>query len=228
MVNNMELENQHLTRQLDLIPIEVLGQPITIIGAGAIGSFTALQLAKMGFVDITVFDDDTIEVENMNCQFYRFKDIGKKKVLALKELIKDFTDVTIEAVSARYESGFFPGIVISAVDSMAVRKLIWDNHKSQSLNTKYIIDPRMGAENAMMYIMSPMREDDIASYEKSLYTDENAVQERCTAKATIYTANLLSGMVSKAVKDIVTNNAYPRTLIWSIAANDFQAWNNKR
>ena len=220
----MSFKNEHLTRQLDLLPVEKLGIPISIVGAGAIGSWTALALAKMGFADITVYDMDTIEVENMNCQFYRFSDIGKNKAEALRDLVKDFTNTEIEIVPEAYKGGLLKGIVISAVDSMDVRKLIWDNHKNKAHNTRCIIDPRMGAEIAMLFSMDPMDEQDQVSYEKSLYTDENSEQERCTAKATIYTANMLSGLVAKTVKDLVTDGPYPRTAIWSIAENDFRAW----
>lgn len=220
----MNFKNEHLTRHLDILPPEKLGVPISIVGAGAIGSWTTLALAKMGFADITVYDMDTIEIENMNCQFYRFADIGKNKAEALHDLVKDFTNVEIEVVPEAYKGGLLKGIVISAVDSMEVRKLIWDSHKNKAHNTKCIIDPRMGAEIAMLFTMDPMDGQDQASYEKSLYTNENAEQERCTAKSTIYTANMLSGLVAKTVKDLVTDGPYPRTAIWSIAENDFRAW----
>jgi molybdopterin/thiamine biosynthesis adenylyltransferase len=213
-------ENEHLTRQMDLIPVRVLGEPITIIGAGAVGSFTALTLAKMGFKDLTVFDFDKIEVENMNCQFYRFEDIGKPKALALQNLVKDFTGVEINAHNERYESGQFKGIIISAVDSMKVRKMIWDNHKETAVATKLIIDPRMGAEFALAYAMNPMSEKDINSYEKTLYSDEDAEHERCTAKATMYTALGLASHVCKIVKDYLCNDKrYARVMEWNIAEN---------
>jgi len=218
------LTNQHLTRQLDIIPLEVLGEQITIIGAGAIGSWTALSLAKMGFCNIRVIDYDTIEIENMNCQFYPHSAIGQLKVVALKDLVKAFTNIEIEAIAREYIKELYSGIVISAVDSMKVRKLIWDNHKEISFGTKFIIDPRMGAESALLYTMSPLDLEDIEAYENTLYTDENSVQERCTAKSTIYTANLLSGLVSKTVKDIVTKNPYSRSAIWAIKENIFKAW----
>jgi len=218
----MEFTNAHLTRQMDIIPVDVLGEKITIIGAGAIGSFTALCLAKMGFADITIYDDDKIDEENMSCQFYRFKDITSPKVVALKYLLHDFTKTSPDIHEERYERGVFPGIVISAVDSMEVRKKIWMNHKKQSPFTKAIIDPRMGAETALLYVMNPMDDKDITTYEKTLYTDEAAVQERCTAKATIYTACMLAGLVAKAVKDVVvTPTRRIRTAMWSIKDDQF-------
>lgn len=224
-----QFENAHLTRQMDLIPVDVLDEPITIIGAGAIGSFTTLSLAKMGFSNITVYDHDKIEVENMNCQFYRNSDIGSHKVMALQSLVKDFTGVEIKARNELYNQGTFRGIVISAVDSMKVRRLIWEQHKEVAIQTKLVIDPRMGAESALIYAMSPMNVKDIESYEKCLYSDDNAVQERCTAKATMYTALMLSGQVCKIVKDYLTkSNPYARSTQWNIAQNVYQSFAAKQ
>jgi molybdopterin/thiamine biosynthesis adenylyltransferase len=214
---------EHLTRQLDIIPLDVLDQQVTIIGAGAIGSWVALALAKMGISNITVYDDDEISIENMNCQFYPMTSIGQKKVTALAAMVELFTGVEIDARVARYEGGPLQGIVISAVDSMAVRRKIWEEQKNAPF-VSYVIDPRMGAETALMYVMNPNNKKDVESYEKTLYTDEGAEQERCTAKATIYTANLLSGLVCKAVKDLLTQSPYPRVTNWSIKDHGLQIW----
>jgi molybdopterin/thiamine biosynthesis adenylyltransferase len=231
MENNMtHSDRQHLTRQWDIIPVDCLDQPITIIGAGAIGGATALTLAKMGFNDITVYDFDKIEVENINCQFYRFSDIGKLKVEALQEIVKDFTGVEIEVRPERYAKGMMSkGIVISAVDSMEVRRMIWENHKQFAISTRLIIDPRMGAETGLCYAMRPTDPKDIKSYEKTLYSDDNAVQERCTAKATMYTALAISAHVAKIVKDFLCteDERYARTMQWDIGENIQKCWSNK-
>jgi molybdopterin/thiamine biosynthesis adenylyltransferase len=222
------MDDKYLIRQAEIIPAEVLGEPIHIIGAGAIGSFTALALAKMGFEDITIYDDDIIEEENMNCQFFRHSDIGKDKVLALNELVKEFTGVDISFYPSRYKSGQLKGIVISAVDSMEARKLIWDEHKNFAVGTKLIIDPRMGAETVLCYAMVPTNEKDIESYEKTLYSDEDAVHERCTAKSTMYTVLAISSHVCKVVKDYLCNDKkYVRVCEWSIKDNFQKCYSNE-
>lgn len=221
------LLNQHLTRQADLIPASILGEKITIIGAGAIGSWTALALAKMGFADITVFDHDTVEIENMNSQFYPLGAVGRLKVTALNDLLWSFTGQGAEINPCKYEKGQHRGIVIAAVDSMEVRRLIWEQHKNRALATKAIIDPRMGAEQALLYAMNPMDAKDQKDYEKSLYSDADAVQEKCTAKATIYTANMLAGLVCKTVVDVLTRPDYLRIAQWNIRENAFQAYPKK-
>ena len=219
-MNNPISKHQHLTRQMDLIPLKCLDKKINIIGAGAIGSFTALSLAKMGFKDITVFDDDIIDVENMNCQFFRHTDIGKPKVIALQELINDFTGITIEIINDRWTGAKLNGIVIAAVDSMEVRKQIFDTHYKLGFQTDLIIDPRMGAEVALLASYKPLNIEEGLTYSKTLYTDAEAVQERCTAKSTIYGALSLSGMVCSLVKAFVTDNEFPRWKTYDIAKFD--------
>lgn len=217
------VNTDHLTRQLDIIPLERLGQRITLIGCGAIGSLTALALAKMGFENIVAYDFDKVSVENMNCQFFRFSDIGKMKAEALRDLIRDFTRAEIESHSEPYEAQPLHGIVISAVDSMAVRQNIW-TQVQKNLTVSWLIDPRMASEYALTYVMNPRDERDRATYEKVLYSDAEAVEERCTAKATMYTATLIAGYVAKAVKDVVTKNSYARVTHWDIAMNHLQNW----
>jgi len=220
-------ENDHLTRQSDIIPRENLNERITIIGAGAIGSWVALSLAKMGFEQLTVFDDDIVSIENMNCQFYPYKGIGEPKVKVLHSLVKAFANVEIEGFNRRYAPGTqLHGIVISAVDSMEARKMIWEEAKKSS-TVSMVIDPRMGAETSLLYIMNPKDAKDVASYEKTLYSDANAVQERCTAKATIYTANLLAGQVCKGVKDLACSTPYTRLSQWDIGKNHVQIYTKK-
>ena len=72
-------------RQLDILDPKSMDVPVTIIGAGATGSFTALSLAKMGIRNITIYDFDTVEEHNLPNQFYRQCDLGKRKVEALRE-----------------------------------------------------------------------------------------------------------------------------------------------
>lgn len=218
-----EVNLDHLTRQMDIIPMDLLIQPITVIGAGAIGSFAVLSLVKMGFENVMVYDFDEVSVENMNCQWFRFSDIGKKKVVALKDLIKDFTKAEIDISTERFVNQPLHGIVITAVDSMEARKVIWEQIK-QSSTVKFLVDPRMASEYALTYVMDPSDAKDRETYEKVLYTDAEAIEERCTAKSTMYTATMIAGYVAKMVKDIVTKGKYARVSHWDIGMNNLQNW----
>lgn len=213
---------------MDIIPTKVLGEPITIIGAGALGSWSAKALARMGFGNLTVIDYDHVDTVNLNSQGYKFSDVGLPKVEALKRAIDEETGVKIKTILGKYERGIFPGIVIAAVDNMKTRKLIWEEHKEIAAATKAIIDPRMGAEHAALFVVRPTNPEDIEGYPKSLFDDEDGVHEPCTAKATIYTAYLLSGLIVKAVKDLVTGKPnYLMSAQWDIAANEVLLWGRK-
>lgn len=219
------IAQERLTRQLDLIPIECLGERIAIIGAGAVGSWTALALAKMGFGNIEIWDDDVVDVENMNCSLYRVSDVDTLKVDALCDIVEDFTEIRMGAHNERWIAGKpLSGIVIMAVDSMEVRRAIWENHVGRAVATRFIIDPRMGAETALLYVMNPMDLKDAESYAKTLYADEAAVREPCTRKATAYCALGLSGLIAAQVKSIVTKQPYSRITQWDLPGGSLQAW----
>lgn len=214
---------EFLTRQKDLIPSEVLSKHITIIGAGAIGSFTALALAKMGFQNLLVIDDDVVDTENMNCQFFRYTDIGKPKVDALYNLIRDFTGIEISVEQRRTSPSdvFASPYVICAVDNMETRKNVFEQ-----ASCDYLIDPRMAAETATLSVVDMNSRERAESYAKSLFSDDEAVRERCTAKSTMYTVLLLSGQIAKAVKDTATGNDYVKGFDWFIDKNALVAFSS--
>lgn len=215
----MELKNEHLTRQLDVIPLNCLNRQITIIGAGAVGSYSAFALAKMGFNNITIYDFDEVDIVNLNAQIYRFSDIGKSKVEALKDIIKDFTGIDLQIKNERYENQVFKDIVIMAVDNMKTRKEIYQNHKMRGIMTNFLIDPRMAIEYAYIQAFNPMSPKEQASYELTLFDDDNSVQERCTGKSTVYTAQLIGATIAKMVKDIATDKSNIKRISWDIAGN---------
>lgn len=215
---NLE-ENKHLIRQWELLnPTQTDSRVITVIGAGAIGSWTVLMLAKMGYKNIVVYDYDTVDVENMNCQFYPYSAIGKPKVEALKELVKDFTGVEIVVYNKKFDF-VFTDITVVAVDSMEVRAQIFD--ESMYANFNQLIDARMGSEQAMLYSFPKANMKLRQAYKSSLYTDDEAVQERCTAKATVYTSSLIGGEIAKNIKDITLESVDRLwSLVWNIKSND--------
>jgi hypothetical protein len=162
-----------------------------------------------------VMDFDTVDEFNMGCQGYMPSDIGKLKTDALALKFNELTGSRLSTMG-KYSGGYIPGrIIIAAADSMAVRKLIWENSKTANL----FIDIRMAAEYALIYTSK------MEGYDKTLYSDESAEQERCTAKATVYTAMLASGAVCKIVKDHLVDNKNTRSVVWNIQSNDCRWFN---
>ena len=190
-------------RHWTLMPVEKLMEtPINIIGVGSVGSFTCLSLIKMGAKRMQIWDGDLIDEVNRANQFVRGKDVGEYKVDALSAVIQDFEDTPIRVHPENFSTANtdINGIVISALDSMAPRKMVWDTVKNNKDKVDLFIDPRMGAKVFRIYVINPKDDKAIKSYEESLYTDDEATQERCTEKTIIYNVLGIASWISRAVE----------------------------
>ena len=157
---------EFLLRQSDIIPEYVLNTAINVIGAGAIGSHTVMALTRMGCNNITVWDYDEVDEANMNNQGYKISDIGKLKVVCLANKVQDTMGFILKIRPEKWVSQPLMGIVIAAVDNMNNRKQLYKKNNLMS----YMIDPRMGAEFAKMYVMEKESVKDGNAYRKTLYT----------------------------------------------------------
>jgi len=201
------MSGDRFVRQRDIIPPEKLAAlEVTIIGAGAVGSFTCLTLAKMGVTNITVYDGDTVEEHNLPNQWYKPDHVEWNKTDALWDIIVDFTGVELRAHSHHYTHENLTGIVICAVDTMDTRLLLWREVKK--FKPELYIDARMGAEVGKIHVVHPA---DLASrrrYEEDLYPSSEALHAPCTAKATVYCAAGLGAFIA----DIVAGHVLGRPI----------------
>lgn len=203
-------------RQLDLVTPDELAVPITIIGAGGIGSPTALALAKMGCSRLTLYDPDVIEPHNLPNQFYRLEDVNQPKVRALQALIHAFTGVGVVAHQEAVSNQRLEGIVVAGVDSMASRQRIWRGAIRYRPAVQLYVDARMGAEVCRVYTIRPTDPEDVRVYEPTLYDDEQATEEACTARAIIYNVLTIAGLIASQVKKHVKGEPLPRELIFDL------------
>ncbi len=186
-------------RQLDVLNVPRLAAiPITVVGAGAVGSFTTLALAKSGAERIRVFDDDTVEPHNLPNQWYRVADVGRRKVDALAELVEQMTGVVIDAQPHRFNGNSATEVTLCCVDSMDVRIALW--HALTPRPTLYI-DARMGAEVGMVYCVGQFG----SWYDETLYPSIEAYRAPCTAKATVYCAAGLAAFIAGQVANYASD-----------------------
>ena len=94
---------------------------VAVIGAGGIGSLTAMALAGAGVGKLRLVDPDLVEASNFNRQFfYQRRHIGTRKVDALAEAIEErYFDVDVLRISesASVETA---GSMITGVDAVVV------------------------------------------------------------------------------------------------------------
>ena len=209
----MTIENRFI-RQSGLVDEKIFNTQITVVGAGAIGSFTVLTLAKCGFSDITVFDDDKIEEHNLPNQFYPLDGVGAYKVDVLGLMVREFTGMSIFTHTERFTnaSGAYKGIVISAVDSMSSRKDIFNVHRKLP-NSYVLIDGRMGGNQLEVYTCDMRSAESKAFYKKTLWPERATADIPCTQKAVIYNVLTIASWIVNQVRLVLSDKPFKRELI---------------
>ena len=195
-----EAPDKKYIRQQAIIPADILGTQLTLIGAGAVGGTTAFFLAKTGFYNIRIYDDDTVELHNLPNSIYRMIDLGKSKVLAIKEIIKDFDGLEVIAIDKKWDKKFLSGVFICSVDSMKTRHEIWNDMQLNRITIPLYIDARMGAEVMRIYAIDPLNKEQADLYEETLCSEREVEVAPCTAKTTMYCASVIAGIIVSMLK----------------------------
>jgi glycine/D-amino acid oxidase-like deaminating enzyme len=167
-----------------------LAKPVTLLGAGSVGSHVAMFLAKKGVSRLTVYDHDSIESHNVPASEYWQRDIGRYKVEALREMLREAACVEIDARRAPFTGGEpLERVVVACVDTMKARKAIWERLRSKRAQCDLYIDTRISKELVEVYAVHPDDPEDAAFYEHFIgYTDEEANLDMCGAHGIKYVA----------------------------------------
>ncbi len=97
-----------LPEQLDRLRAARVG----LAGAGGLGSNAALMLARCGIEDMLLLDHDVVEPSNLNRQQYWPRHLGRPKVEALAELLRELNpDMRVEARRLRLCPANLPDIL---------------------------------------------------------------------------------------------------------------------
>lgn len=85
---------------------KLLNSRVLIIGAGALGGVAAKILAAAGIGHITIYDDDVVDLSNLQRQTqFSAEDVGETKVEALSAHLKALNEgVSLEPVQKRWTS----------------------------------------------------------------------------------------------------------------------------
>ena len=212
-----------LIRQQGIVdPKLIQKREVTLIGAGAIGSFTGLTISKMGIHGLTFYDEDGVSDANLPNQFFRKQDIKSFKVHALRELLTAFSDTIPTPMIRNYTSEKLNETVIVATDNMSSRKLVWEQFKKQK-QAKFLIEARMGAELGIVFTIrkdSKTWKKDSAYYESRLYSEDKVKPLPCTAKSIIYNVLTIAGAICRAYKGIITNTPVPKEQDFNMTSLD--------
>jgi len=155
-------------------------KPVTLIGAGAVGSVVAFAIAKMGVPKLDVWDDDDVSEHNVPMSMYRPKDFMSPKLKALRKIVKDFSGLTIGIHPAkRADQEPFSGTVILCVDGMDARRGIW-KHVRMNPDVDLLIDTRTAGKLLWVFAVCPCDPDDVAYYDHHVsYGTREAAPHMC-------------------------------------------------
>lgn len=195
----MDQEYENYSDQVNIFNPDTWGWPVHLIGAGGINNLTGAVLAKMGISELHVWDDDVLEPRNMPTEVgYSSKMCGKPKVLAMVDLLNYLMPgkVNIYPHQQRVTKETpLSGVVISGVDSMASRKIIWENIKMHYLDIPFYIDGRSGGEETQLFALSPADFKAREDYESWLFNDDEAAPLACGARNIGYISAYMAGEI---------------------------------
>lgn len=177
-------------------------RPATLVGgAGGIGSWLTLLLNRAGF-ETYVFDFDRLEELNMAGQLFMHKSIGKQKVDALADLVRELCrDEIIPNNEMMDKTTMTNDIVFSAFDNMKARREIFETWRETNKGSKtaIFIDGRLTMEQLTIFCVRADHPEELEEYDKvHLFDDSKVPDMDCTAKQTSHGAAMIAAnMVAK-------------------------------
>jgi sulfur carrier protein ThiS adenylyltransferase len=151
-----------------------------------------MQLASLGVCHLQLIDFDTVDESNITTQGYLRCDVGQSKVTALSNFIHQIDPtISVDAVNDRFRSRIDIGnAVFCCVDSISARAAIW---RSVQHRCRFWTDGRLLGET--IRVLSVTDETGRDHYPSTLFRQSEAHTGCCTARGTIYTANIASGLM---------------------------------
>ena len=194
-----------------------------ILGCGAIGSSASTQLCRMGADIFVLYDLDDVEIQNIGVSHYVWKDIGKSKVNALERHLKSINpDVNVSIEPGRFSAFVKPlsedDIVILGFDSMDSRLEAATAALTKRNRPFALIDGRMGAEEYQQYVLT---KPTLVKYKDTWYSDANASEDPCNAKATSYCSNMAGAFIANTIKRLLTGDYCPEQSVFSFSGLTF-------
>ena len=195
------MSSERYSRQADIIPRQrILDCKATVIGVGAIGRQVTIQLTAIGVPVLQIVDFDYVDVSNLATQGYLHKDLKRPKVDATAEFCRQINyDLKVEVVMDRFKRKTSVGnFVFVCVDKIESRKHIWDALKNK---VNFLVDGRMSAE--VLRVITACDDKSREHYPQTLFSANEAHAGPCTAKSTIYCANIAAGfMIAQFTKHL--------------------------
>ena len=198
---------------------EIQKARIIVAGIGGIGSNVAFQLARMIPANLTLYDDDTVEMVNMAGQLFSSKDIGEAKVNAIANMIYNYTSMRqVFTIKDKFTSDKEAGdIMICGFDNMRARATFfssWIGHlkdKTEEERKKCLyLDGRLSIDTLQILCITGDDHYNIDRYKKEfLFSDSMADATVCSMKQTTYLACMIGSLMVNLFTNFIANTLNP-------------------
>lgn len=192
---------------------------VILAGVGGIGSYVGFLLARMKPASMFIYDDDIVETVNMSGQLYGQSDLGRTKVSALAEMIRNYAGYSsVFAINERFTNeSEASDIMICGFDNMAARRLFfnkWVNHvqskPEEERKNCLFIDGRLAAEEFQVLCIKGDDEYNINRYNNEfLFSDAEADETICSYKQTTFCANMIASYMVNLFVNFCANQCEP-------------------
>lgn len=190
---------------------EIQKSRIILAGLGGIGSWAALQIARMHPTSLILYDPDRVEAVNMSGQLYSTQNIGDYKVEAIANLIGKYTSMqSVFAIRERFTKESEAGdIMICGFDNMSARRVFFNKWREHVLSKPeeerkncVFIDGRLSIDTLQVFCITGKDEFNMQRYEREfLFSDSEADATVCSMKQTTY----LACMIGSVIVNLFTN-----------------------
>lgn len=192
---------------------------IILAGVGGIGSYVGFLLARMKPTALYIYDDDVVEEVNMSGQLYGQSDLGRLKVSALANMIRNYANYgSTFAIPERFTNNSeATDIMICGFDNMEARSTFfrkWVNHvyskPEEERGNCLFIDGRLAAEEFQVLCIKGDDEYNINRYRSEfLFSDIEADETICSYKQTTFCANMIASYMVNLFVNFCANQCEP-------------------
>ena len=194
---------------------------IVIGGVGGIGSWASVAIARLGFENLILIDNDLVDEVNLAGQFYFKSDISLSKVMVIKNKLSQLIPTCNITIFQQKIEEVFPyinkfsknkKIYVSCFDNMNARKEMFEYFINDE-NAILFIDGRLTAELFQVFFIPKTDNLSIIEYENiHLFPDSDIEDAPCSFKQTTHLAMGIGGMIGGLLSNFIVNYSNEKDL----------------
>ena len=187
-----------------------------IAGAGMIGGWTALALAR-AVGKLYIFDHDKVEDVNVGCQPYSLNNVSAPKSSTIESFCSGLPVTSLNMKFPPRNNAWANDVtgVVCAIDSMAGRRIAAE--RCHKLSIPFFLDGRILGEVAVLAIVQHEHKGtDYDAYLANLPSDKDVPNATCGASGTAYAGMFLASRITADLNNLMRGQRLPALRVWHV------------